>query len=245
MIPFHFSSNQEAQPLGWLADTCSNCEEVRAFFGYRLMNTWKWLGATVDERAVTEAVICSFCRMAFAFPAGIPLQVDTAWQEEDGLQDLVDRTNPALGIVQQRSEPSAQAVLGLLRSLESQRPNFMELLEETSARTVGIGALLSGFAFVIIGNLLVYLGPHKEEVWSAIVFFQTALPGIAIGAIIGGIIGGMDIARNQIALAIKSTMSHYNLKCSQLKEALAREPGRLRKVASIIQEVCQSDGDAK
>ena len=245
MIPFHISSEQDRQPLGFLADKCPNCDELRAFFAYRLLHTWKWFEAKLDERVVSQAVVCCLCRMAFALPAATTIQVDTSWQQEEGLQVLVDRTNPALGTVLQRHEPSDQAVLWLLRSLENQHRNFVELPEETSARTVAIGALLCGVAFGLLGNILVSLGPHKDEAWSASVSFTIAPPGLVIAAIIGGIIGGMRIARNETAEDIRGTMRLYNLRCSQLREALAKEPDRLRRVASIVEELCQSNTDVK
>lgn len=245
MIPFHFSTEQENQALGWLADNCPNCGEVRAFLCYRLLRAWKLFGATVNERAVNVAIVCCLCRRAFSLPAATNPQVDTQWQQEDGLQVLVDRTNPALGTVRQRSEPSGQAVLGLLRSLESQRGNFVELLEETSGRSVALSALLGGIVFMVLGNLLMYLGPHKEQAWSASVSFTIAPPGIAIGAIFGGIIGGIRIAGNEIAENLKAAMRLYNIRCSQLSEAVAREPNSLRRVASIVKVLCQTDSDVK
>lgn len=245
MISVDFSTEQESQALGWFADNCPNCGEVRAFLCYRLLSAWKLFGKTVNEQTVSLRVVCYLCRMAFTLPVVINPLVDTQWQPENGLQVLVDRTNSALGRVRQLSEPSGQAVLGLLRSLESQRRNFVELLEKTSGRGVALGALLGGIVFAVLGNLLVYLGPHKEQAWSGLVSIAIAPPGIAIGAICGGIIYGICIARNEIAEDLKATMRLYNIRCSHLRDALAREPNSLRKVASIVEVLCQTDADKK
>jgi hypothetical protein len=183
--------------------------------------------------------------MTFALPVATNPQVNTQWQQEDGLQVLIDRTNPALGTVQQRGEPSGRAVLGLLCSLENQQRNFVELLGDTSGIKVALGASLGGIAFAVLGNLLVYLGPHKEQAWSASVSFAIAPPGIAMGAIIGGIIGGIRIVRNGLAEDLKATMRLYNIRCSQLREAVARQPNSLSRVALIVEVLCQTDADVK
>ncbi|MFI5174775.1 MAG: hypothetical protein ACHQKY_07960 [Terriglobia bacterium] len=200
---------------------------------------------TIDEKPVSVAVVCSFCRSSFALPASTKLRFDPQWQRTDELQVLVDRTNPALGRVQQRVEPSVWAVLALLRSLEDQRRNFTELLEDTSGREVGLGALLGGILFAVLGNLLVSLGPHKVQAWSAYVSFVIAPAGLAIGALVGGIFGGLRIARNQIAEQIKTAMSFYSIRFSQLREALAREPERLSRVRSIIETIAQTGSLAR
>lgn len=238
MIPIDFSTDQGCQALGFLADKCPNCGEVRAFLCYRLLRAWKLFGATLDERTVTVALVCCFCRMAIKLPPDTTLQLDTEWQQEEALQVLVDRTNPALGKVRQRIEPSGQAILGLLHSLEDQRRNFVELLDKTSGQQVALGALLGGIAFAVLGNLLVYLGPHKANAWSLIVSSTIAPPGVAIGAIFGGFIGGIRIARKDITEDLKATMRLYNIRCSQLREVVARERNSLRKIASIVESLC-------
>src|SRR5215813_14099496 len=101
MFPIRFSSEQTRQTLGWLADKCPTCTEVRAFSCHRSARAWKVFGATIDERAVSMVVVCSVCRASLALPAGAPL-MDTSWRQGDALQDLVDRTNPALGKVNER-----------------------------------------------------------------------------------------------------------------------------------------------
>jgi hypothetical protein len=72
-----------------------------------------------------------------------------------------------------------------------------------------------------------------------------APPGILIGAIIGGFIGGIRIARNEMAEDLKGTMGLYNIRCSHLREAVAREPNSLRRVASIVEALCQTDAGVK
>ena len=245
MIPFHFSSEQARQAVGWVGENCPNCGEVRAFLGYKMVRAWKLFGATVDERTVNVAIVCCFCRLAFALPADTGLQVDTAWQHEDGLQLLVDRTNPALGTVRQRDNPTGQAILGLLRSLEDQRPNFIELLEQTSGLTVALGAMLGGLIFGLLGNLLMYLGPHVDQAWSGTASAAIIPPGTAIGAVVGGIIGGVRIARSKVKQDLEATMKLYNIKCSQLREVVAKEPNSLRTVASMVEALCQTDAGRK
>lgn len=241
MVPISFSSELEYQAQGFLADNCLSCDEVRAFCCYRAVRAWKLFDAKVRDQSLELVVICCFCRMSFALPPDANAQVDALWHPEDGLQVLVDRTNPALGTVRQRNQPSGRAIQGLLRSLENQRHNYIELLERTSAREVVLGALSGGIILAIAGNLVVYLGPHNDRAWSASVFFASATPGILLGAIIGGIIGAIRMARNETVEDLKATMRFYNLRCSQLREELMKAPDSLRRVVPIVEMLCERD----
>src|SRR5262245_60540914 len=141
MFPIRFSTEETRQTLGWLAEKCPTCREVRAFLCHRSGRAWKIFAATIDERAVSMLAVCSVCRASLTLPVATR-RVDTTWRQGDALQVLVDRTNPELGTVPARSEVSPQTVIELLNSLERQRPNFLELLENTSGRAVALGAAL-------------------------------------------------------------------------------------------------------
>lgn len=153
-IVIRFGYEESGQLIGWLADRCHFCGEVQPFGCYQTARATQVGGVTVSSAIPhSKRIVCQFCNEATDFPLDASIQVNRDWEPRDGLQLLVDTTNPEIGRLpkkERRSLSEARAVL--LRSEEWARFSFHN--EGNLGCLIGAVALVSLVVGGVIGNAI-------------------------------------------------------------------------------------------
>ena len=106
--------------IGWTARRCERCECVQPFECCELFKSEHIYYIHGREKNVGLVLACDFCQMSVGVPQrGLErdaLRIEPHWTRAQGLQALVDRTNPVLGRVPARTQPTPRALHALLES---------------------------------------------------------------------------------------------------------------------------------
>jgi uncharacterized CHY-type Zn-finger protein len=223
-----YGSELSVERLGWTARRCSRCQRVQAFECFD-----KWQSNHVyfihgQAKSVGQIVICDFCETSFGLKANSAeaksLRCSRMWSKEEGLNALVEKTNPALGHVAVTDKPGRQELFALLESM-NERASPYKIKSEPG---MFMGMLFGVPAFAILGLLVSLLGLTGLD-WFGGAFLGGAI-GLFAGAIAGGIKYKWDYSRKHAVELLVATMQRHALTLSTLERALKHHPGKLKYV---------------
>ena len=221
--------------MGWTARHCSRCKRVQAFECFD-----KWKSNHVyfiygQAKSVGQILICDFCETSVGLEANSAeakaLRCSRMWSKKDGLNVLVEKTNPGLGHVPVTDKPGRQELFALLESInERARPYKID-----SQPGIAMGMLVGVPAFAVLGLLLSLLG------LTGLAGFGGAGVGGFIGLFVGGVVGGIkfkfDYSKQIIEEMLISAMQRNALTLSTLERALKYHPGKLKYVSQGLTQL--------
>jgi hypothetical protein len=186
------------------------------------------------EKSVGQVLTCSFCDTGFGVDPKIQgaLKIDSTWKRMDGLQALVDKTNPQLGKVPVSDQPSREELFALLESV-NERSNPYKL--ETGGGFVK-GAIIGGLGLGLFSLLLTKLGLGigLDEFGAT---FLGGLIGIFAGGIVSSFKAKFNYARDLAEEILIDAMHRNDLTVQMLKRALKHHPKSLRFASAAVTQL--------
>jgi hypothetical protein len=175
---------------------------------------------------------CSFCGTGYSVKQKGALKFDRYWKRMDGVQALVDRTNPQFGNIPASDRPSREELFALLESV-NERSNPFTL---NAGRGWLKGAVVGGIACAILFVLLYELaiGPFPNV-------FGAAMLGVMLGGFAGSIVTTVQTkfryARSLAEEILIDSMHRNSISVEMLKRALKHHPKSLRYVTGAIADL--------
>lgn len=172
---------REVRPKGWTAWQCNQCKRVLPFRVYDRHASHSFYFVEVWSSHDIFAV-CNFCENAIGFSERP--RILQKWNEEMGVQALVDATCPELGQVDAAVKPTETQMKALLNSLSrwAGQGNYTQ--------EVGLGIVAGGILGIPIGMGIGWL-LHKMGAMNNIKEGQGLMIGLfAFGCCIGCAIAG-------------------------------------------------------
>ena len=215
--------------VGWTARFCSRCKKVQAF---ECFDQWKSNHVYFiygKAKSIGQILICDFCETSVGLTPDSAearsLRCSRMWVKEDGLNALVEKTNPALGHVPVTEKPGRQELFALLESMNERASPYRISSEPGIAKGILIGVP----AFVVLGLLLSLFGLTGLD------GLVGAFAGGIIGCVGGGTLGGLkfkwDYSKQLIEELLIAAMKRNALTLSTLERALKHHPGKLKYVS--------------
>lgn len=224
-----FGYEQTVDHVGWTARRCSRCRRVQAFSCFEKWRTSHVYYIQGKSKNIGQILICNFCETSVGLAAtsaeSKSLKCSRTWKKEDGLNALVEQTNPALGRVPITDKPGRQELFALLESMNERgspykvdsQPGFVE------------GMLYGAPSFAVLGLLLSLLGLTGLNAVGG------ALSGGFVGLIAGGTVGAVkfkwDYSKQLVQKMLLASMQRHALPLATLERALKHHPEKLKYVS--------------
>ena len=215
--------------VGWTARRCKRCQKVQAFECFDQWKTSHIYFIYGKTKSLGQILICDFCETSVGLQANSPeaknLKTSRIWRKENGLNALVETTNPALGHVPVSDKPGRQELFALLESLNERASPY----KISSQPGIAQGLLVGTPVIALLGFLLSLIG---------LTGLDTSIGAIAggfIGFVGGGALGGVkfkwDYSKQLIEQLLVAAMQRKALTLSTLERALKHYPGKLEYVS--------------
>src|ERR1044072_3867623 len=88
---------RQLNSMGWTAYKCERCKKVQAFECFDNVQANHVYFIYGEGKSIGHVIQCSFCGTGYSVRQKGLLKFDRYWKRMDGLQALVDRTNPEFG----------------------------------------------------------------------------------------------------------------------------------------------------
>ena len=226
---FVYGSELSVERLGWTARKCSRCRRVQAFecFGkWKTNHVYFIYGKT---KSIGQILVCDFCETSIGLAAGSAeakgLRCSRVWKKAEGLNALVEKTNPALGHVPLTDKPGRQELFALLESM-NERANPYKIKSDPG---MAMGMVIGAPAFALLGVVLSTLG--LTGIAPSIGAMAGGFIGLFIGALVGAIKFKSDYSKRRIEELLLAAMQRHALTVSTLERALKHYPGELKYVS--------------
>jgi hypothetical protein len=196
---------------GWTALRCERCERALPFMV--IENTTAHSVYLIELlKNVRTIVVCDFC--GSAFDAQDEPAIIRKWSAKDGLQVLVDATNPSLGSVDDSKKPTDAQLKALLDCTAEQA--------RVSNKHVGRGLFAGWLAGSVLGwgagYCLGLAGMLAKDQNPPVTLGALGLiVGGLVGVLPGGYIYGRIRYRRQAREALKQAIRRHRIEMAQLK----------------------------
>src|SRR5258708_1342388 len=170
--------------VGSSAWRCDACQRIQAFGMHQLFKQKHIYFIPTSKDRLPDILVCGFCQGWRSAPSRTLLPypaVDPDWTRADGLQKLVDSTNPELGQVVETAGPTRNEVLALFTNAEE----ISTSRNGPSQGTVLLGALAGVVCSIIairLASSSIAFGSRYQESWSKWM--------VGLGMILGGTAAG-------------------------------------------------------
>lgn len=219
----------EIERIGWTARRCSRCKKVQAF---ECFDQWKSNHIYFiygETKSIGHILICGFCETSVGLVPNSAeakgLKCSRVWKKQDGLNALVEKTNPKLGHVPVTDKPGRQEIFALLESM-NERASPRKISPELG---IAKGMLMGTPAIAFLGLVLSLLGLTGLETSIG------AVAGGVIGFVVGGALGGIkfkaDYSKKLILDLLITAMQRHELTLSTLERTLKHHPRKLKHVS--------------
>lgn len=218
--------------LGWTARLCSRCRKVQPFECFDKLRSNHVYFIYGKEKSVELLLICDFCETSVGISPrskeAKALAVERNWTKADGLQVLVEKTNPQLRRVAVSDKPSLRELFALLESVNERSSPYKVDAQKgfTKGALIGVPALAA---------LLVLLGAVGLPLFGLDALgcgFLGAFFGLFVGGTIGAIKFKFDYSKQLAEEILVSSIQRKSLSLGELQRALKHYPNNLKYVAS-------------
>ncbi|HXD33163.1 MAG TPA: hypothetical protein VN643_18720 [Pyrinomonadaceae bacterium] len=214
-------------PLGWTARECHRCRRVQAFEVYEEMQENHIYYIHGKAKSIGRIVICDFCETSIGLKPkskeAKEMMMNT-WRRKDGLQALIDKTNPKLGQIRIPEKPTREELFALLESVNERTNPY-------SIDTGGNGAFLAGLIGGVAGALLL-LGLNAIGAFTALDSLGSGMLGAVLGILAGVIVGTVKEkfrrARDLAQEILVASMQRNSITLDTLERALKHHPKPLK-----------------
>lgn len=216
------------EPLGWTARACHRCRRVQAFEAYEQMQENHIYYIHGKAKSIGRVVICDFCETSIGLKPKSKEAKDMImtrmWKRQEGLQALIDKTNPQLGQIRIPDKPTREELFALLESV-NERTNPYQI------DTGGGGSFLGGVVGAVAGALL-FLALHVIGVVTGVDSLGAGLLGAVLGTMAGVIVGTFKVkfqrARDLAQEILVASMQRNSITLDTLERALKHHPKSLK-----------------
>ena len=208
----------ELEELGWTAEVCQRCKKVQPFSVYDQIRTDHVYFIEVSSKEIGKIYTCDFCETSFVLPKGTAVKTDFGWRREQGLQPLVDRTNPQLGQLMPMSLPTPMELEALLLSI-NERSN---VYNKDVTKGLIAGGFIGAVGLGLFGCLikLCGLGFLGLDMFGYVFLF--VLIGFGIGAVVGALRDSRNKARQAVYDLLENSMQKHDITVHSLRQAIQR-----------------------
>lgn len=176
-----------------------------------------------------QILICDFCETSVGLAADSAeansLKHSRMWTTKDGLNALVERTNPTLGHIAVTDKPGRQELFALLESMNERASPY----KIKSDPGIAMGMLIGVPAFAVLGLLLSLLGVTGLE--GSLGAVVGGFIGLFVGSLVGAIKFKCDYSKQLIEELLVAAMQRNALTLSTMQRALKHYPAKLKYVS--------------
>jgi len=122
-------------------------------------------------------------------------------------------------------------VLEALSDVERRAGNFVE---RSVVRGLLLGPPVCLVASIVLGNLLVLVGPHRAEAFSSSINRWTGVYGFVLGLFLGPIVDAIRKEKKATEQRLESAMTRLNVSASDIGRVLHDHEPQLRKTAGAF-----------
>ena len=122
-------------------------------------------------------------------------------------------------------------VLAALRDVERSGGSF---LERSIARGLFLGPPICLVACVILGNLLVLAGPHRDEAFTESMNTWTGVYGFFLGLFLGPLVDAIRKEKKAIEQVLEQAMARLNVSANDVSRVLHDHEPQLPKSAGAL-----------
>lgn len=227
--------------MGWTARRCPRCQKVQAF---ECFDQWKSNHIYFihgKAKSISLIVICNFCETSYGLAPrsaeAKEMKFTRVWMRAEGLNALVEKTNPQLGYVPAADKPGRQELFALLESANERASPFKIDAKPGFVR----GGIIGALSLAVLLPLLYLVGLLNVGIDA----FGYVMLGAIIGFFLGGILGALkfkwDYSKQLIEEILVAAMDRHSLTLPTLERTLKHYPGQLKYVSSgLIQLASES-----
>lgn len=213
---------------GWLAARCPRCEKIRPFACTETMMTVGISAIDLKRLKTGWRATCDFCGTSFTFGKEEKLEPTLLWGRERSLQELIDRTNPALGQAETPAEPMETELRALLSALADEQAYQAGLPEEKPFAII-LGAILGSATTTLGAWGLHHAGVIQSHDVEALVAVGIA-PGLAVGTALGVVIHARRKRRRLLRGALRAAVEKHKLDLERLWQVYQQKPEGLGRI---------------
>jgi hypothetical protein len=227
------------EPLGWTARMCNRCRRVQPFEAYEQMQSNHIYYIHGKAKSIARIVICDFCETSIGLKPkskeAKDMMVSGTWKRKDGLQALVDATNPQLGQIRIPEKPTREELFALLESVNERTNPY-------SIDTGGSGAFLAGVVGGAAGALLL-LGLNAIGFIMALDSLGFGMLGAVLGVLAGIVVGTVKEkfkrARDLAQEILVASMQRNSITLDTLERALKHHPKPLKYARAGVMQLSE------
>jgi formate hydrogenlyase subunit 6/NADH:ubiquinone oxidoreductase subunit I len=166
IIPIRYGYVERGTFIGWVAVKCNYCQTIQPHGCYDVSRHETLYSVKVmPSRRTSKRLVCSFCNESFDVPTKTSITLEQNWNPQQGIQQLVNSTNPALGVADKKLNRSNNEIKAILTRME-EWTNYAFHNENLVKILLGASAIIS---FVLGSFIGVYL-PEIEGISSFIIY---------------------------------------------------------------------------
>jgi hypothetical protein len=178
----------------------------------------QFMGRSVSGYNEINVAVCNFCEGCVNYWDKIP-RYHSQWARKNGMRELIEKTNPELGEVDEASPPTDAQFLALLDGIAIAAPENMERTKVENLGCVGI------FVLTITGFLI--CGSMQSEFRGVL-----ALAILALG-LTGAIVLVLTIRRNAFRRSMRSLVD-WSIKKHKLDREALKEFARSHQHKALV-----------
>jgi hypothetical protein len=216
----------ERYTKGWTALPCPRCKKIQPFVCEDAYQSKSLYFVEYANSKIGELITCNFCGTSYATKEGLAIDIDTFWDPSQGLQVLVDKTNPELGKVPTQDGHTDDELLALLMSIKDESSLFK--------KDVTPGVILGGIAGVAFAVLLGIIGVFHEGPGDNISF--VFIPP-ALGAVAGALWWGRREKRKVIDGALNVAVSRHSINTRNLARVCRANAASLGPISAVVEQL--------
>ncbi len=232
-----YGSRTNFDRMGWTARLCTRCRKVQPFECFDQLKSEHVYFIHGKEKSVGLILICDFCETSIGLAPNSQearsLKVTRLWQKSEGIELLVERTNPQLDRVTAFDQPTRQELFALLESVNERSSPF----KIDAGKGFRKGAIIGAVSLPVFLLLLYVVGLFQIGLDA----LGIGMMGVFLGVFAGGIVGAIKYKfghSKQLAQEILvSAMDRNALTVNTLERALKHYPGELKYASSGLAEL--------
>lgn len=166
IIPIRYGYVEKGTFIGWIAVKCNYCQTIQPHGCYDVSRHETLYSVKVmPSRRVSKRLVCSFCNETFDVPIKTLVTLDRNWTPQMTIQQLINSTNPALGVVDKGRNRSNDEIRAILTRME-EWTNYAFHNEDQVKLLLGASAIVS----FIFGTLISGYLPQVDGISGFIIY---------------------------------------------------------------------------
>lgn len=234
IIPIKYGYIEKGKFIGWLAISCSYCRTVQPAGCYDVNRQNTLYDIKVSRsRAVSKRLICSFCNEEVNLQPNTPIKLDANWNPSQGIQQLINSTNPALGIVVKARNRSANEIKAILRRIEE----WTDYAFHNESKVVFLFGIVAIISF-IIGSLLGGYFPQIDGIENYTIVYGVSFA--VVGCIVSYFVAKYYFVRQNLLIRLSQAGVDKGISRDEFVKTLAIMPHKKKELVWAVNSLFNS-----